>query len=146
MAFSQISTVGLSLIQHFEGFSKTVYLCPAGIPTIGFGHALREGEDFAHGISLYEAQVLLQQDVWRAQRSVLRLCPVGLTQGQGDALVSFTYNLGAGALQRSTLRRKLLRGDMARAAEQFMVWVYAGGRKSKGLIARRRAEQLLFLS
>lgn len=141
----RISEEGLQLIQHFEGFSKTIYRCQAGIPTIGYGHALREGESFPHGITQFDAEILLQQDIRIAEDAVTRLCPVNnLQQHHYDALVSFTYNLGAGALQRSTLRRNILRGDLPRATEQFMAWVYAGGKRSKGLVLRRQAEKALF--
>lgn len=140
------SPTGLALIQHFEGFSKTVYRCPAGILTIGYGHALQAGESFPHGISLVDAQDLLVQDISIAESAVSRLCPVRLTQGQFDALVSFTFNLGAGALQRSALRRCVNRGEHAQAAEQFLRWVYAGGKKSKGLLLRRHAEKQCYLS
>lgn len=79
-----------------------------------------------------------------AERAVLRLISVPLTDGQFDALVSFTFNLGAGALQRSTLRRKMNRGEAEDVPAEFMKWVWAGGRKLKGLIKRRCAEALLF--
>lgn len=75
----------------------------------------------------------LRQDAQIAERAVLRLINVPLTDGQFDALVSFTYNLGGGALQRSTLRRKINREEHAEVPEQFMRWVWAGGRKLKGL-------------
>jgi lysozyme len=72
------------------------------------------------------------------------LITVPLTDGQVDALVSFTYNLGGGALQRSTLRRKINRKEHAEVPEQFMRWVWADGRKLKGLIRRREAEVMLY--
>ena len=80
-----------------------------------------------------------------AERSVLRLISVSLTNGQFDALVSFTFNLGSGALQRSTLRRKVNREEHADVPTEFMKWVWAGGRKLKGLVKRRQAETLLYL-
>jgi lysozyme len=141
-----ISDTGLQLIKHFEGFSATLYHCPAGIPTIGYGHALRADESFPEHISEDEASALLLHDIAAAQHAVHRLCPVALTQGQCDALVSFTFNLGAGALQRATLRRKLLRGEIQAAADGLLAWVYAGGKKSQGLLRRRHAERLLFLA
>ena len=76
--------------------------------------------------------------------AVLRLINVPLTDGQFDAVVSFTYNLGGGALQRSTLRRKINREEHAEVSEQFMHWVWAGGRKLKGLVRRRAAESNLY--
>ena len=80
-----------------------------------------------------------------AERAVLRLISVPLTQGQFDALVSFTFNLGAGALQRSTLRRKVNREEHADVPAEFSKWVWAGGRKMNGLIKRRKAEAELYL-
>ena len=76
----------------------------------------------------------------------MRLINVPLTDGQFDALASFTYNLGGGALQRSTLRRKINREEHADVPEQFMRWVWAGGRKLKGLVRRREAESDLYIS
>lgn len=136
---------GLDLIQRHEGFSPHVYLCPAGYPTIGYGHVVRNGEKFPNPITKEEAMELLQKDVAQAEAQVVQLISVPLESGQYDALVSFVYNLGGGALQRSTLRRKINRGSYLSAAEEFPRWVWAGGRKLPGLIARRKAEQLLFL-
>ena len=82
-----------------EGFSRIVYFCPAGYPTIGFGHVVRDDEDFSAGIDETQAEELLRQDTQIAERAVLRLINVPLTDGQFDVLVSFTYNLGGGALQ-----------------------------------------------
>ena len=137
-----VTQEGLSLIKRFEGFSPTIYVDAAGLPTIGYGHLLRPGEAemFRRDISHEAAIALLIKDVEAAERSVLRLIAVPLTNGQFDALVSFTFNLGAGALQRSTLRRKINRGDHADVPAEFMRWVWAGGRKLKGLVKRRCAE------
>ena len=108
-----VTDAGLNLIKRFEGFSSTIYICPAGYPTIGYGHVVlaHEQEQFATGITQAEATELLRKDVRIAERAVLRLISVPLTDGQFNALVSFTFNLGAGALQRSTLRRKVNRGE-----------------------------------
>jgi len=138
-----ITQNGIDLIKRFEGFSRTVYFCPAGYPTIGFGHVVKPHEDFSAGIDEAQAEELLRQDAVIAERAVLRLISVPLTDGQFDALVSFTYNLGA--LQRSTLRRKINHEEHAEVPEQFMRWVWAGGRKLKGLIRRREAEALLYM-
>lgn len=139
-----ITQDGIDLIKRFEGFSRTVYFCPAGYPTIGYGHVVKDGEDFSNGIMEGEAEELLRLDAVIAERAVLRLINVRLTDGQFDALVSFTYNLGGGALQRSTLRRKINREEHAEVPEQFMRWVWAGGRKLKGLVRRREAEGMLY--
>jgi len=137
-----ITQEGMDLIKRFEGFSPTIYICPAGYPTIGYGHVVRgdERDLFADGINEEEARDLLQRDVRWAERGVLRLIDVPLTDGQFDALVSFTFNLGTGALQRSTLRRKVNREEHAQVPREFMRWVWADGRRMKGLIKRRAAE------
>jgi lysozyme len=144
----KISKTGLDLIKQFEGFSSTVYICPAGYPTIGYGHVVKpqEREQFAGGITTEQAETLLRQDVQTAERGVLRLITVPLTDGQFDALVSFTFNLGAGALQRSTLRRKVNRGDHANVPAEFRKWVWAGERKLPGLVQRRLAESVFYQS
>jgi GH24 family phage-related lysozyme (muramidase) len=143
-----VTPAGLDLIKRFEGFSPTVYVCPAGHPTIGYGHVVRlhEREQFTSGITTEQAEALLRQDVQAAERAVLRLISVPLTDGQFDALVSFTFNLGAGVLQRSTLRRKVNRGDHANVPAEFRKWVWAGGRKLEGLVKRREAEAILYCS
>jgi GH24 family phage-related lysozyme (muramidase) len=139
-----ITQDGINLIKRFEGFSSTVYFCPAGYPTIGYGHVVKKGEDFSAGITQDEAEELLRIDAQIAERAVLRLITVPLTDGQFDALVSFTYNLGSGALQRSTLRRVINRQNHQNVPAQLMRWVWAGGRKLKGLARRREAEGILY--
>ena len=141
-----ISRQGLDLICRFEGFSPIIYMCPAGYPTIGYGHLITEAnkERFLDGVGEDEALELLRKDVTVAERAVLRLITVPLTQGQFDALVSFTFNLGSGALQRSTLRRKVNREEHDDVPAEFMKWVWAGGRKLKGLVKRRKAEASLY--
>jgi lysozyme len=141
-----ITQAGIDLIKQFEGFSPTVYICPADYPTIGYGHVVKphERERFARGITAEQAESLLRQDVQTAERAVLRLITVPLTDGQFDALVSFTFNLGTGALQRSTLRRKVNRGDHAAVPAEFRKWVWAGGRRLEGLVRRRETEALWY--
>ena len=139
-----ITQNGIDLIKRFEGFSRTVYFCPAGYPTIGYGHVVKPHEDFSGGITQGEAEELLCLDAQIAERAVLRLITVPLTDGQFDALVSFTYNLGSGALQRSTLRRVINRKNHHNVPAQFMRWVWAGGRKLRGLVRRREAEATLY--
>jgi len=143
-----ITQDGLDLICRFEGFSPIIYLCPAGYPTIGYGHLITESnkERFLDGIDELEALDLLKTDVQKAEQVVLRLINVPLTDGQFDALVSFTFNLGGGALQRSTLRRKVNRGEHSAVPAEFMKWVWAGGRKQKGLVKRRNSEMNFYLS
>jgi len=135
-----ITQDGIDLIKRFEGFSPIVYFCPAGYPTIGYGHVVKKGENFSAGITQDEAEELLCTDAQIAEQAVLRLITVPLTDGQFDALVSFTYNLGSGALQRSTLRRVINRQHHNEVPNQLMRWVWAGGRKLRGLTRRRTAE------
>jgi lysozyme len=140
-----IIQAGLDLIKHFESFSGTVYLDCVGVPTIGYGHAVKHGESFT-SITKEYAEYLLAKDVEIAEKAVLRLVSVPLSDAQFSALVSFVFNLGAGALQRSTLRSKLNRGEYVDASDEFRKWVWAGGKKLNGLIRRREAERRLFLS
>lgn len=137
-----VSKDGIDLICRFEGFSPVIYICPAGYPTIGYGHLITEAnkEQFLDGVDEDEALDLLRQDVAVAERAVLRLIAVPLTQRQFDALVSFTFNLGAGALQRSTLRRKVNREEHDEVPAELMKWVWANGKKLRGLIRRRTVE------
>ena len=137
---------GLALIKRFEGFEPGIYICPVGWPTIGYGHVVRddERERFVDGIDEAAAEELLRCDVGTAERAVLRLICVPLEDGQFDALSSFAFNLGAGALQRSTLRRKINRGEHDAVPREFRRWVWAGGRKLKGLVRRREAEAVFY--
>lgn len=135
-----------NLITAFEGFSSVPYLCPSGKLTIGWGHVIRDGEKFSIPLSDYEATLLLEKDVEKAEKAVNRLITIPLEQHEFDALVSFTFNVGVLALQRSTLRQKLNRDeDREEVADEFLRWVYAGGRKLRGLVRRRMAERNLFL-
>ena len=136
---------GIDLIKHFEGFRSTVYLCAAGVPTLGFGST--------HGITMdsppiteEEGLELLMLDIAKFERGVNRLIDVPLNQNQFDALTSFAFNLGNGSLQASTLRKKVNREDYEGAANEFPRWVFAGGRKLNGLVKRRYAERALFLT
>lgn len=143
-----VTEAGLNLIKWFEGFSPTIYNCPAGYPTIGYGHVVlaHEQDQFATGITPAQAIELLRKDLGISERAVLRLISVPLTDGQFDALVSFTFNLGAGALQRSTLRRKVNRGEHEGVPAELMKWVWAAGKRMPGLVRRRRAEALVYSS
>jgi len=139
-----ISTRGLTLIKTFEGFSPAPYLCPAGYLTIGYGHVVRAGD--ARVVDEEEASELLAKDVQMAEQAIARLIIVPLSQPQRDALISFTFNLGAAALQRSTLRRKINNKEHGDVPAELMRWVYAGGRMLPGLVARRKAEGQLYAS
>lgn len=143
------SSACFDLIKRFEGCKLTAYQDPGGTWTIGYGHTGLEVKD---GMSITQpwAEWYLKQDVKKAASSVYSLTiPLELTQGQLDALVSFVYNLGAGAFESSTLRRLLLNGSPELAADEFLKWVHMkeGDDEvvAQGLLDRRRAERALFL-
>jgi len=142
----QLSARGLLLIQQFEGFSRLPYADVAGLLTIGYGHWLRphEAKTYPQGISDEQAEHLLRQDVAGAVHAVNWLITSPQQQHQFDALVSFTYNLGSGVLQRSTLRRVINRGEDDAVDAQWRRFVWAGGRKVAGLVRRREAELALY--
>ncbi|MGB4191945.1 MAG: lysozyme [Rickettsiales bacterium] len=144
----RITSNGLQLIKRFEGFSSTIYLDVADLPTIGYGHLIKPHEKhlYKNGITETEAIALLKQDIALAEHAVIRLINVPLNNNQFDALVSFTFNLGAGTLQRSTLRAKLNKQEYWAAPREFMRWIYAEGQKVPGLIIRRMAEVELYSS
>jgi len=142
----KLSDGGLELIKRFEGFRSQQYTDVAGFLTIGYGHRVLPPESFPAGISEPQAATILDADVSQAERAVCRLVKVALTQGQFDALVDFTFNLGAGRLASSTLLRALNAGRYDAAAEQLLLWDLAGGKVNLGLKARREAELRLWKS
>lgn len=139
-----ISEAGLDLIKQFEGLRLEAYLCPAGVWTIGYGstNGVYEGMK----ITQEQAEERLRQDCRIAEACVNDCVAVPLKQGQFDALVSFTFNLGNDAFRRSTLRRKVNAQDWEGAANEFMRWIYAGGKPLEGLRRRRFAEKKMFAS
>ena len=138
----RISQEGVNLIKHFEGCRLEAYKCPAGVWTIGYGHTkgVKEGD----AIEQEAAEAFLIEDLEAFEQAVARLVKVPLTQQQFDALVSFTFNLGAGNLERSTLLEKLNGYQYGKVPEQLMRWVRAGGQVLDGLVKRRAAEAALF--
>jgi len=144
-SYMQISDQGLQLVKQSEGFRSAVYLDPVGLPTVGYGHLLKQGESFPNGVTEAQATDLLRADVSSAENAVSSLVTVPLTQGQFDALVDFTYNLGAGNLKSSTLLKLLNAGNYQGAADEFPKWNKAGGKVLPGLTIRRQAERSLFL-
>ena len=139
-----ISNEGLQLIKVSEGFRANTYLDVAGFPTIGYGHKLLHPESYPNGVTEEEATALLLQDVQGAEQAVSRLVTVALTQGQFDALVDFTFNLGSGRLAGSTLLADLNAGRYADAKAQLMLWDRAGGKVCTALATRRQAETALW--
>jgi lysozyme len=136
----KFSAAGMDLLKRSEGFRDRVYLDVAGIPTIGYGHRLLHSDSFPNGINELQASNLLAYDVRDAEQAVQRLVTVPLTQGQFDALVDFTFNLGAARLAASTLLKSLNAGHYDNAAEQLLRWDHAGGQEYPALKARREAE------
>jgi len=156
-----VSAKATEMIKHHEGVRYKPYQCPAKLWTIGVGHVLyldqgkipidqRGGyqlhQEDNRSFSKEEVDAILRDDLQRFERGVHTYCPVHLTQGMFDGLVSFSFNVGLGTLQRSTLRQKLLRGDKEGAAEELLKYCMAGGKVLKGLQKRRIDERALFLS
>ena len=143
-----VSKEGIALIKRYEGYKTTPYRCPAGLYTVGYGHVIGNGlqlpDEWNRTFSLGEIDELLRTDLARFERGVLRYCTVYITQSQFDSLVSFSFNLGLGVLQRSTLRQKLNRGNYDGASKEFLRYTKAGGKVLKGLVRRRQAEYNLF--
>jgi len=155
------SEKGIQLIKHFEGCHLKPYLCPALLWTVGYGHVLYPEQNrlplaqrksynlkIEHFRNWEQSEVdaLLKQDLQRFERGVLRYITVPLKQNEFDALVSFSFNLGLGTLQRSSIRSKLNRGDKEGAIETLLKYCRAGGKILKGLQRRRAAEADLFFS
>lgn len=151
----KLSTKGLAILKHYEGFRANPYLCPAGVCTIGYGTTRYENGKPVRltdpAITEQDADELLRNDCDKFERGVLRLVKVPLTQWQFDALVLFAYNIGLGALTTSTLLKMLNTNVMntdhlwqARITAEFGKWCRGGGRKLAGLVARRSSEALLF--
>nr|WP_321466683.1 lysozyme [uncultured Desulfobulbus sp.] len=162
-------TQAVTLIRSFEGLGdgnpQTVnldpYLCPAGYWTIGWGHVVLDHQGkqlkgaenknracaiYPAGITRAEAEVLLADDLRRFAAGVEHLLKVSLSDACFCALVSFAYNVGVGALSRSTLLRVINEGHMDEAPAQFLRWTKAGGKESAGLKRRREAEVALWHS
>lgn len=143
----EVPQAAVDLAKRFEGFHRVPkqdpfrahpYICPAGYWTIGYGHLCEPKHE---PISKAEAEAYLAQDLVFALNATLRCCPVLATEPDGRlaAIVDFTFNLGAGRLQTSTLRRRLNQQDWIRAADELRRWVYGGGKVLPGLVARREA-------
>ncbi len=136
----QFSEAGLAVLKQAEGFRGQSYLDAEGYPTIGYGHRIVHPEYYPYGITEEQACVILQWDVQEAERAVEQLVKVPLTQGQFDALVDFTFNLGIARLAHSTLLQDLNQGRYDAAAQQLLRWDHAGQEVAPGLQARRQAE------
>ena len=140
------SETGIDLIKHYECLQLQPYICPAGKPTIGYGHT---GPDVVFGITITEADAdkLLREDLHFAERGVETYTHVPLTQGQFDALVSFAYNLGTGSISGAsgfeTVNRAIRAGKPNEIANAMTLYVYGGSQRLPGLVRRRNAEARL---
>lgn len=151
---SQIPQAAIALAKRFEGFHRIPrsdplrrahpYICPAGYWTIGYGRLCKPDHP---PINEEEGEAYLRQDLRTALTATLRYCPVLATQpgSRLAAIVEFTFNLGAGRLQTSTLRRRVNQRDWTAAATELRRWVYGGGKVLPGLVTRREAEVGLLL-
>ena len=157
-----VSKKCIEMIKHHEGVRTKPYQCPALLWTVGVGHVI----DPMHGrlkledrktlpipdgwnrvLSMEEVDEILQKDLQRFVQGVLRLCPnTANKQSHLDALVSFSFNVGLGNLQRSQVRMKYNRGDFEGAMDELLTWNKAGGKVLRGLDNRRKDEKALFLS
>lgn len=158
----KVSDKARELIKHHEGVRNKPYLCPAKLWTVGVGHVLYPEQaklkiEDRKTIWLHpednrvwtaeQIDALLNFDLARFERGVARLCPSStLNQNHFDALVSFSFNVGLGSLQKSSLRMKYNRGEYEAAAGEFLKWAKAGGKVLPGLLKRRSDEKALFLS
>jgi GH24 family phage-related lysozyme (muramidase) len=147
----KINNAGLDLVKEFEGLARRLpdgriaaYLDVVGVPTIGYGHT--KGVALGQIITVQQAEDFLREDLIEAESAVSEQVRVTLNDNQFSALVSFVFNLGAGALNQSTLLRELNIGNYTAAANEFPRWVNAGGQRLPGLVRRRAAERELFLS
>lgn len=146
------SDAGLGFIAAFESFKPAMYNDVAGHCTIGYGHLIHHGPIngteppmFRRGITLQEGLELMRSDAAAAEVAVVRLIKPQLNQKQFDALVSFAFNCGAGALEQSTARRLINAGNLVDGAWALNLFVRAGNiPRVPGLVRRRKAEQLLF--
>ena len=142
-----MSDDGVNFVKEFEHFYPKKYNDPIGLPTIGYGHLITKADGNKYnGVTLSEdeATELLKSDLQIAQNAVYRLVKVKLNQNQFDALVSWTFNLGEGNLQKSTLLKMLNIGDFNDVPDQMKSWNKAGGRVLPGLVRRRNSEANMF--
>ena len=143
----RMSAAGLALVKEFEGLRLKAYKCPAAVWTIGYGHTSAAGvpevtPDLV--ITKDEAEGILKDDMGQYEEGVRKCVKVGLTQNQFDALVDFAYNAGVGALQKSTLLKKVNAEKFDEVPAEFMKWTKGGGKELPGLVRRRRAEVKLW--
>jgi len=141
-----INDAGRRIIQKNEGLRLLAYHCPAGVPTIGYGHT--KGVEMGQEITAVQAEVMLDEDISEFEVAVERFAPKA-NENEFAALVSLAFNIGVEALSRSTLLRLFLAGDKAGAAAEFLKFVHVrdgkGFKVLPGLVKRRHEERALFL-
>lgn len=145
----KISKSGIELIKKFEGFKSRPYLCPAGVPTIGWGNTTysdgRRVKLSDPPINESVADTLLFDILKTFEGGVTKLVKSKINQNQFDALVSFAFNAGLGNLGRSTLLKKVnINPQDKTIRDEFLRWNKAGGRVLAGLTRRREAEANLY--
>lgn len=143
----RMSAAGLATVKEFEGLRLKAYKCPAAVWTIGYGHTSAAGVPIVNPdlvITRDEAEEVLARDMEQYEEGVRKYVKVDLTQGQFDALVDFAYNAGVGALQKSTLLKKVNAEKFDEVPAEFMKWTKGGGKELPGLVRRRRAEVKLW--
>ena len=157
----KVSDAAIRMIKHHEGVRLRPYRCPALLWTTAVGHVIDPShaavkyedrknlpipDGWDRSLTMGEVDAILAQDLARFERGVARLCPAAVNhQGQFDALVSFSFNVGLGALQRSSIRMRYNRGDVEGAADAFLMWTKAAGKVLTGLVKRRNDERAMFL-
>lgn len=134
---------GREIVKHFEDCKLEAYLCPSGVPTIGWGHT--KGVKLGDKITQDKADSLFEQDYHEAEQQVQEVVTAFLSDQQLGALTSFVFNLGIGQLKVSTLLKKLNQNDYKGAAEEFRKWIYSKGKILPGLVKRREMERMVFL-
>ena len=149
MKITKTSQNGINLIKKYEGFQSKPYLCPAKVPTIGYGATFYPNGQRVKmtdpPINEGQATILLSDMLTTYEKAVDSYCRDDINQNQFDALVSFAYNLGASALKSSTLLRKVnLNPNDTTIKNEFLKWVNAGGKPLTGLIKRRTEEANLY--
>ena len=140
--------IAAALCRRFEGFYAQPYLCPAGVPTIGYGTTVYpDGRAVTlrdQPVTREQAEALLRHDLLTGRLpAVLRLCPALDKLGRLAAILDWTYNLGAGNLAASTLRRRINAGRWDEVPGELRRWNRGGGRVLRGLVLRREAESAL---
>lgn len=139
-----ISQQGIDFIKRHEGFSSLPYLCAAGKETIGYGHVIKQGEQFPCGLTEKQAEDILYDDLAEAEQCIFDNVIVDLLPNQFDALVSLIFNIGTKAFEKSALLRMLNSEQFEEAGKQFLRWIYANGKVVHGLQKRRENEYKLF--